>query len=109
MIRNMMRAAHGCAVALSRKERHFKEPARLGVLVLLFFACAAWSERTDLLLQNSDLAFVPNAELWGEVFEPLKDKSRFADFTLDKELETIVWSNGADFSPEFLYQKLCPN
>jgi hypothetical protein len=49
------------------------------------------------------------SELWGEVFEPLKDKSRFADFALDKELETIVWPNGADFAPEFLYQKLCPN
>ncbi len=47
-------------------------------------------------------------ELWGEVFEPLKDRSRFADFRLDKELGTIVWSNGADFAPEFLYQKLRP-
>ena len=49
------------------------------------------------------------AELWGEVFEPLKDKTLFADFALDAELETIVWPNGADLAPEFLYQKLCPN
>lgn len=48
-------------------------------------------------------------ELWGEVFEPLKNKARFAEFALDKELETIVWPNGADFAPEFLYQKLRPN
>lgn len=48
-------------------------------------------------------------ELWGEVFEPLKDKTQFAKFSLDTELETIVWSNGADFAPEFLYQKLRPN
>jgi hypothetical protein len=48
-------------------------------------------------------------ELWGEVFEPLKDKARFAAFTLNEELETIVWPNGADFAPEFLYQKLRPN
>jgi len=48
-------------------------------------------------------------ELWGEMFESLKDKSRFAEFSLDKELETIVWPNGADFAPEFLYQKLRPN
>ncbi len=47
-------------------------------------------------------------ELWGEVFEPLKDREAFARFSLDKELETIVWPNGADFAPEFLYQKLCP-
>ena len=48
-------------------------------------------------------------ELWGEVFAPLKDKARFAEFVLNEELETIVWPNGADFAPEFLYQKLCPN
>ena len=48
-------------------------------------------------------------ELWGEVFEPLKDKARFAEFALSKELETIVWPNGADFAPEFLYQKLRPD
>ncbi len=48
-------------------------------------------------------------ELWGEVFEPLKEKARFAEFSLDKELETIVWPNGADFAPEFLYQELCPD
>lgn len=47
-------------------------------------------------------------ELWGEMFEPLKNKSRFAEFVLDKELETIVWPNGADFAHEFLYQKLRP-
>jgi len=48
-------------------------------------------------------------ELWGEMFEPLKDKARFAAFTLNEELETIVWPNGADFAPEFLYQKLRPD
>jgi len=49
------------------------------------------------------------SELWGEVFEPLKEKTRFSAFSLDKELETLVWPNGADFAPKFLYQKLCPN
>ena len=47
-------------------------------------------------------------ELWGEVFEPLQDKSKFAGFVLDQELGTIVWPNGADFAPEFLYEKLRP-
>ena len=49
------------------------------------------------------------SELWGEVFQPLKDKKFFEKFLLDEELETIVWPNGADFAPEFLYQQLCPD
>lgn len=40
---------------------------------------------------------------------PLKEKALFAEFSLDKELKTIVWPNGADFAPEFLYQKLRPD
>ena len=48
-------------------------------------------------------------ELWGEVFQVLEDKARFAELSLDGELETVVWPNGADFAPEFLYQKLCPD
>jgi hypothetical protein len=48
-------------------------------------------------------------ELWGDMFQPLKNKALFAELFLDEELETIVWPNGADFAPEFLYQQLCPN
>ncbi len=45
-------------------------------------------------------------ELWGEVFEPLKDLSKFQKFVLDSELKTIVWpSTGADLAPEYLYEK----
>ncbi len=42
-------------------------------------------------------------ELWGPVFEPLKDITRFRQFSVHPELHTIVWENGADFSPEFLH------
>ena len=45
-------------------------------------------------------------ELWGEVFEPLKQLERFKTVSLDRELNTIRWENGADFAPEFLYVKL---
>lgn len=37
------------------------------------------------------------------MFEPLKDKSKISAFTVDKELETIVWPNGADLAPEYIY------
>ncbi|HYU17339.1 MAG TPA: DUF2442 domain-containing protein [Chloroflexota bacterium] len=43
------------------------------------------------------------ADLWGEMFEPLKDPAVFAQATVDPELGTVVWPNGADLSPEFLY------
>lgn len=46
-------------------------------------------------------------EMWGEVFDPLKDPSEFAKLSADKELHTLVWPNGADLSPEWLHDKVC--
>jgi hypothetical protein len=45
-------------------------------------------------------------ELWGEVFEPLKDPQLFQGFRLDRELNTITWETGADLAPEFLYEQV---
>jgi hypothetical protein len=45
-------------------------------------------------------------ELWGDMFEPLKDLSLFSQVKLDTELDTIVWPNGADLAPEFLHELL---
>ena len=47
----------------------------------------------------ADLSSILN----GAVFEPLKEKALFAKLKVDKELETIVWDNGADLAPEFVY------
>ena len=44
-------------------------------------------------------------DLWGDVFEPLRDMARFKEFRLDPELQTLVWPNGADFAPEHLYER----
>jgi hypothetical protein len=43
--------------------------------------------------------------LRGAVFEPLQDESVFSQLTVDKELDTISWPNGADLAPEYLYFK----
>ena len=43
-------------------------------------------------------------QLWGEVFEPLRDIEQFRDFRIDPELHTIVWPTGADLAPEYLYE-----
>jgi len=44
------------------------------------------------------------AELNGEIFEPLKDLRVFRTARLNPDLDTVVWSNGADMSPDFLYE-----
>ncbi len=46
-------------------------------------------------------------ELWGEVFEPLRDPSRFREFRITEGNSTIEWPNGADLAPESLYERAC--
>ncbi|MCX7110340.1 MAG: DUF2442 domain-containing protein [Candidatus Methylumidiphilus sp.] len=41
--------------------------------------------------------------LYGPIFEPLKHNDMFAKLHVDRELETIVWPNGADLAPEYIY------
>lgn len=40
----------------------------------------------------------------GEIFEPLKDVEYFKTLAVEPDLDTIVWDNGADISPDFLYE-----
>ena len=54
----------------------------------------------DGSMREVDLA----PHLDGEVFEPLKSPERFRTVRLHSELDTIVWDNGADMSPDFLYE-----
>lgn len=42
-------------------------------------------------------------EMYGPVFEPLHDPDYFEQARVDAEIGTVVWPNGADLSPEFLY------
>jgi len=44
------------------------------------------------------------SHLDGRIFEPLKNINYFKTFRVDPEIDTIVWENGADFSPDFLYE-----
>jgi hypothetical protein len=61
-----------------------------------------WLRFNDGAEGEIDLAM----ELEGEVFGPLKDQELFQKFRVDPELETIVWENGADLAPEFLYENM---
>lgn len=44
-----------------------------------------------------------SGELRGPVFQPLRDRAYFRQFTVHPELQTLVWPNGADIAPEFLH------
>ena len=46
-------------------------------------------------------------ELAGQVFESLRDERRFREFRISEGGWTIEWPNGADFAPEFLYERAC--
>ncbi len=61
-----------------------------------------WLEFSDGA--SGEVDFAP--ELHGKVFEPLRDLAYFREFRLDEELGTLVWPNGADFAPEFLYEQV---
>ncbi len=39
----------------------------------------------------------------GPIFEPLKKLDFFKLFRVSKDIDTVVWPNNADFSPDFLY------
>ena len=47
----------------------------------------------------ADLSVILNKKL----FKPLQNKKAFSDVTLDKELNTLVWKNGLDLAPEYIY------
>ena len=42
------------------------------------------------------------SELYGPVFEPLRDPSYFAKAFVDPDSRTVTWPNGADFAPDYL-------
>src|SRR5213596_2822256 len=47
-----------------------------------------------------------SAELTGPIFEPLRDLEVFKRFSIHPEFHTLMWPNGADFAPEYLYENL---
>ena len=61
-----------------------------------------WLRFADGLSGEIDL----ERELWGPVFLPLKDVVEFAKLRVEPDFGTIVWPNGADLAPEFLYDEL---
>jgi hypothetical protein len=61
------------------------------------------SYRLSLRFNNGFQGIVDlESELYGEIFEPLRNKKMFQQFILTSR--TVEWPNGADFAPEFLFE-----
>ncbi|MEK7395420.1 MAG: DUF2442 domain-containing protein [Candidatus Poribacteria bacterium] len=72
-----------------------------------FVKNASYISEYKLLItfENKTVKFVDlGSHLDGKIFEPLKDIEYFKMFRVDPELDTIIWENGADISPDFLYE-----
>ena len=61
-----------------------------------------WLRFSDGIEGEIDL----RGELYGPVFDALNDFGTFMAFSIHPELHTLVWPNGADFSPEFLHDNV---
>lgn len=58
----------------------------------------------ELLFDQGGLRQVDlRGELYGPVFEPLRDPAYFAQVSVDPDSRTITWPNGADFAPDYLW------
>ena len=62
-----------------------------------------WIRFDDGLEGEIDLGPDLVGRLRGPVFEPLRDPTYFAQFTVDW---TLTWPNGADLAPESLYARV---
>jgi hypothetical protein len=61
--------------------------------------------KLQILFENGEVRVVDLCNhLDGPVFEPLKDISYFKQFRVNTDIDTVVWPNDADFSPDFLYE-----
>ena len=61
--------------------------------------------RLKIRFENDEVRVADlSAHLDGPVFEPLKDLTYFKSFKVNPDIDTVVWPNNADFSPDFLYE-----
>ena len=68
-------------------------------------ASYAGGYKLRIRFENGELRVVDlSGHLDGPIFEPLKDLSFFKRFTVNHDIDTVVWPNDADISPDFLYE-----
>lgn len=65
----------------------------------------AGNHRVRLVFEDGSVRVADlGPHLEGEIFEPLKDLEYFRTLRVEPDLDTIVWENGADMSPDFLFE-----
>ena len=61
--------------------------------------------RVKLVFEDGSVRIADLApHLDGDIFEPLKDVDYFRTVRVNSDIDTIVWDNGADMSPDFLFE-----
>lgn len=61
--------------------------------------------KLKIFFDNGEVKVVDlQPHLEGPIFEPLKDSEFFRSFYVNHDIDTVVWPNNADFSPDFLYE-----
>src|SRR5437879_11410106 len=62
-----------------------------------------------IIMQDAGHTLFPYTTLFrspvleGELYGPLRDLDRFNSVSIDSEVHTLVWPNGADFDPAILH------
>ena len=75
--------------------------------MFLHITCVTYLEDYKLRLEFNDGTVKDldlKDELYGQVFEPLKDPALFKQVHVNSDTNTIEWPNGADLAPEFLHE-----
>ena len=61
--------------------------------------------KLELTFEDGSVRFVDlEPHLDGEIFAPLKNIEYFKTVQVSQDIDTIMWKNGADLSPDFLYE-----
>ena len=62
------------------------------------------SHKLELTFSDGTVGVVDfSVEDWTGIFTPLADPAYFASVSVDPEMGTVVWPNGADMAPDALY------
>ena len=98
---------HNWRLARDRKQLGKVAPLQYGVKMFLYVTHVLYLKDYQLRLEFNDGQVKDldlRNELYGEIFEWLRDAELFKKVYVNPDTGTIEWLNGADFAPELLYE-----